>query len=323
MIKEPKFSIIIPVYNVENYLSECLDSVIKQTVIDLEIICVNDGTKDHSRAILEEYQKLDPRIQIIDKENGGLSSARNAGLMAATGEYILFLDSDDYLEECACERILYEILEHHPDIVVFGTHIFPYYPWPTKWHIRNLTTRTTAYWNDGVNALMNENGSTPFVWRDCFKREFLNEYHILFNDTVRYGEDIIFQFEAFPHAASVIFISDKLYHYRWSRAGSLMAAASKDMYKKYSYHIDAMQIIADYWKEHGLLDRYGNEFFAWTVSFIGWDLFDYSGEAKEILIKRACEFWDVFELGKYMSGLTAKNKVYYTYIRNYPTSRSK
>ena len=97
MIKEPKFSIIIPVYNVENYLSECLDSVIKQTIMDLEIICVNDGTKDHSREILEEYQKQDARIQIIDKVNGGLSSARNAGLAAATGEYILFLDSDDYL----------------------------------------------------------------------------------------------------------------------------------------------------------------------------------------------------------------------------------
>lgn len=138
MIKEPKFSIIIPVYNVENYLSECLDSVIKQTIMDLEIICVNDGTKDHSREILEEYQKQDARIQIIDKVNGGLSSARNAGLAAATGEYILFLDSDDYLEQSACERILYEILEHHPDIIVFGTHIFPYYPWPTEWHIRRI-----------------------------------------------------------------------------------------------------------------------------------------------------------------------------------------
>ena len=73
-----------------------------------------------------------------------------------------------------------------------------------------------------IDALMNENGSTPFVWRDCFRREFLNQHQILFNETVRYGEDIIFQFEAFPHAASIIFISDKLYHYRWSRAGSLM-----------------------------------------------------------------------------------------------------
>lgn len=323
MIKEPKFSIIIPVYNVENYLSECLDSVIKQTIMDLEIICVNDGTKDHSREILEEYQKQDARIQIIDKVNGGLSSARNAGLAAATGEYILFLDSDDYLEQSACERILYEILEHHPDIIVFGTHIFPYYPWPTEWHIRNLTTRTTAYWNDGINALMNENGSTPFVWRDCFKREFLHQHQLLFNEAVRFGEDIIFQFESFPFAASIIFISDKLYHYRWSRAGSLMASASKDMYKKYSYHIDAMQIIGDYWKEHGLLDSYGKEIFKWSVSFIGWDLFDYSGDFKEILTSRARDFWETFNLNQYANSLTAKNRVYYTYILNYPTAKPK
>src|SRR5699024_9289829 len=147
----------------------------------------------------------DARIQIIDKVNGGLSSARNAGLAAATGEYILLLDSDDYLEQSARERILYEILEHHPDSIVFGTHIFTYYPWTTEWHIRNLTTRTSAYWNDGINALMNENGSTPFVWRDCFKREFLHQHQLLFNEAVRFGEDIIFQFESFPFAASIIF----------------------------------------------------------------------------------------------------------------------
>ena len=229
MIKAPKFSIIIPVYNVENYLSECLDSIVAQTILDLEIICVNDGTTDQSRKILAEYQRQDDRIRIIDKENGGLSSARNTGLKAATGDYVMFVDSDDFLEPRACERIYYEILEHRPDTIVFGTHIFPYYPWPTEWLIRNLTTRTTAYYNAGVQALLNENGATPFVWRDCFRREFLTTNELVFDETVRFGEDLIFQFEVFPNAKTIIFISDKLYHYRWSRPDSLMANVSQHL----------------------------------------------------------------------------------------------
>ena len=88
-------SVIIPVYNVENYLRECLDSVINQSLDNIEIICVNDGSTDKSRDILSEYKNKDKRISILDKENGGLSSARNAGLKAAVGKYVFFLDSDD------------------------------------------------------------------------------------------------------------------------------------------------------------------------------------------------------------------------------------
>jgi glycosyltransferase involved in cell wall biosynthesis len=94
----PKVSIVIPVYNVEKYLRQCLDSVVNQTLKDIEIICVNDGSTDNSLQILEEYANKDDRIKIINKDNGGLSSARNAGLEIATGVYIGFVDSDDYIE---------------------------------------------------------------------------------------------------------------------------------------------------------------------------------------------------------------------------------
>ena len=92
-----KVSIIVPIYNVEPYLSSCLASCLNQTLKDIEIICVNDGSTDHSLEIVKEFQKADRRIRIIDKENGGLSSARNAGITAARGEWLVFLDSDDML----------------------------------------------------------------------------------------------------------------------------------------------------------------------------------------------------------------------------------
>ena len=128
MVKRPKVSIIIPIYNVEDYLSRCLESVMNQTLSDIEIIGVNDGTKDNSVEIMREYMALDSRMQLVEKENGGLSSARNAGLAVATGDMILFLDSDDYFALNACERIYEERLNHGADIIVFGSTPFPEVP---------------------------------------------------------------------------------------------------------------------------------------------------------------------------------------------------
>ena len=106
----PKISVIIPVYNVEKYLSRCLDSVCSQTFNDIEIICINDCSPDNSAEILQEYAEKDKRIRIINKEkNGGLSAARNSGFAVATGEYIYFLDSDDWIELDFLEKMYFAI----------------------------------------------------------------------------------------------------------------------------------------------------------------------------------------------------------------------
>lgn len=119
----PKVSVIVPVYNVENYLKECLDSVINQTLQDLEIICINDGSTDGSLKILEEYQKRDERIQVISQKNGGLSAARNTGMNAATGEYLYFFDSDDAIAPETLKE-LYELCQKNKlDIVYFDSKI--------------------------------------------------------------------------------------------------------------------------------------------------------------------------------------------------------
>ena len=97
MVKGPKISVVIPVYNVADYLSRCLESLRRQTLLDIEIVCVNDGSTDNSDEIIREQMKIDSRIQLIDKQNAGVAAARNTGIDAATGDMIVFLDPDDYL----------------------------------------------------------------------------------------------------------------------------------------------------------------------------------------------------------------------------------
>ena len=116
----PLISVIIPIYNVENYLARCLDSVVNQTYPNLEIILVNDGTPDGSVAIAEAYQEKDKRIKLLHQENAGLSEARNTGIAAATGDYIAFLDSDDWLELDAYEYLLQLLVAYDADISIGG-----------------------------------------------------------------------------------------------------------------------------------------------------------------------------------------------------------
>jgi len=116
-IDKPRVSIIIPVFNVENYLKECLDSVVNQTLKDIEIICVNDGSTDGSLSILEEYKEKDERIKVISKLNGGYGHTMNVGMDAATGEYIGIVEPDDYIEPDMYEILYIEAVENDVDFI--------------------------------------------------------------------------------------------------------------------------------------------------------------------------------------------------------------
>ena len=250
-MKGPKISVIVPVYNVSEYISRCIDSIVFQNLFDIEIIFVNDGSKDNSREIIEKYQQNDSRIIILDKENGGLSSARNYGLKYAKGEYILFVDSDDYLELNTCERVYIEHLENNADIIVFGAKVFPEYN-VDEWVRNNLSVRTVYYDTNVQKVLFWEKGAHPYVWRNCYKREFLERLNIFFDEEVKFAEDILFQFQVFPFAKNIAFIEDKLYNYRISRPGSLMSTYNRNEEEKLSYHIIITKKISDYWIDNNL-----------------------------------------------------------------------
>lgn len=281
MNKRPKFSIIIPVYNVEDYLSKCLDSAIGQTMLDIEIICVNDGSKDGSFDILRQYAQQDDRIKVVDKSNGGLSSARNAGLKVATGEYICFLDSDDYVEPNLCERLYKEILQWKPDIIVFGANIFPLTKDTDAWTYNNLSPWTQIFPKFKPEIILSGNRGYPFVWRNCFKRKYLESKGLWFNEKVKFGEDTVFQLCAFPGARNIIFILDKLYNYRYDRKNSLMFNSRRDEEWRLHAHLEILDAIARYWKKKGYMEKWNDLFLAFSLDFFGYNLFPAKGVDKK------------------------------------------
>ena len=298
MSGRPRISVIIPVYNVAPYLSMCMESCMDQTLFDIEIIAVDDGSTDGSGRMLDEYRERDPRIRVIHKENGGLSSARNAGLRAAQGEWIVFLDSDDCLSDDACERIWREANEGPTDIIVFGTEIFPEYPRANGWYYSVLTVHSHRVHGFSPKMFFFTPGTMPFVWREAFSKKILDQTGVMFDESLRYGEDLIFQCEVFPFAQEVSYIADNLYHYRWIRPGSLMENINDDYAAKIRKHLPMARIITEYWKEKGLLDQYGGDYYMWVLDFLTQELRkvkdrnkrkEVAGEIKDLLLQEGLE----------------------------------
>ena len=315
MSKAVKVSVIVPVYNVQDYLAYALQSLAAQTLKDVEFICVNDGSTDNSLEILEEFAKVDNRFVIVNKANGGLSSARNAGLEVANGQCVMFLDSDDYLSKIACERVWLEFEEGPTDIVVFGSVPIPQTPAPIDWYVWNLTVETCRYRKFDPDILFGVPSSKPFVWRQAFSKEFLNRTSLVFDEDVKFGEDIIFQFKAFPFAHNVSYISDKLYYYRWKRNGSLMSNAVKNYDRLVSEHLNITKKILTFFEEQSLFKVYDWRIFEWAVEFAGKDIVGEKFENKLTYAKELNEILNSYGTKKYKWAFSHYHKRLYRKLR--------
>lgn len=223
-----KFSVIIPVYNVEAYLRECLDSVLNQTFSDWEAICVNDGSTDRSEMIIEAYAQKDARIRGISKANGGTSTARNAGMKEAKGEYIVFLDGDDWLELNALQTMSDHL--NYEDILCFSGR--RYFEGTKSYHPADQLVEKSYpigmdYYNE--NALLHRDFAFVCVVLRVYQRRFLMEHQLFFDDDVSY-EDNLWMPITLYHAKTVNVISAPLYVYR-IRQGSKMQDVSLERKK--------------------------------------------------------------------------------------------
>ena len=205
----PKISIIVPVYNVEKYLSVCLDSLLSQTLTDIEIICVNDGSTDGSLHILSEYAKHDSRIMLINKANEGAAAARNTGMIAAHGEYIGFVDSDDWVDKDYFEKLYHEAVVKNADIAR-APYNYSYRDYEIE--ERNLKPVIKEKYSNNENLDVNDH--SVVIWNAIYKKDFLKRNNIMFFDELPCANDISF-------TARTTFLSEKTvpvigtnYHYR-------------------------------------------------------------------------------------------------------------
>jgi glycosyltransferase involved in cell wall biosynthesis len=201
----PKVTIIIPVYNVEKYLRQCLDSVVNQTLCDIEIICVNDGSPDGSPQILDEYAARDSRITVIHKENGGLSSARNAAYPYIKSKYTLFVDSDDWIELDLCEKIVDIADREKADMTFF---LYRKIPNHTPSQLELFLKRKSSGLVD-INILI----QYPNTWSKLWRSDFIHNHEIYFPEGLCY-EDLEPHWNALLQSPKIFIIPEKLYYYR-------------------------------------------------------------------------------------------------------------
>ena len=277
-----EISVIVPVYNVEAYLPQCIDSIRRQTLSDIEIVCVVDGSTDRSEMLLRLYEKLDERIRIVVKENGGLSSARNAGIEACEAPIVMFVDSDDMLADGACKAVHDAFTANDAEIVTFGARCYPEVA-GNEWYETVLSPESAYYPQFSTDILFKEQ-SRPFVWRTALKRDFFERTGLRFDETVLFGEDQIFHFAAYPKARGVAFIPDRLYLYRLARDGSLMATRLSNDYLRLREHIVIADRICEEWSHDGLMDKYGSQLATWAADFLLFDITTSKPEHRDELI---------------------------------------
>ncbi len=236
-------SIIVPVYNVEDYIEKCLDSLVNQTLEQLEVIIVDDGSTDKTSSIVDQYQKEYPlKFRVIHKKNEGVSIARNIGLEKATGEYIGFLDSDDWVNYDMYEKLYKKAIEVNADIVACDT--LAIYP-DKKVLIKSHIEETSKVHDLMLNAY-------AVIWNKIYKREIISE--IKFKEGMNFCEDVQFLYMIYPRIKKIGVIHENLHNYL-QRTGSLTYTYNEKLYQL----IDSLDDIVSYYKNQGFYEKYHAE----------------------------------------------------------------
>ena len=251
MNEKVKVSVIIPVYNVEKYLDRCVQSVLNQTLKEIEVILVDDGSPDNCPQLCDEYVKMDNRVKVIHKENQGLGFARNSGMEIATGEYIAFVDSDDWIKVDMYEKLYRIGMKNNSDIVVGGHSDFVNNN-PVITKIHPLARKIYKEKKEILEIRKNLFGHAPddktieaFPMSSCmslYKKSFINENNLRFYKGI--SEDTIFNLDAYKDANSITFTEYTDYCYRKEGQNSITQTFSSDKILKYKQFLEKLFEIA-------------------------------------------------------------------------------
>ena len=259
----PKVSVIIPVYNTEKYLRECLDSVANQTLRDIEIICVDDGSTDNSLAILREYAAKDNRVTVLTQKNINAGAARNHGMLYAKGKYLSFLDSDDYFDLCMLSDCVQKMESEKADIVCFAARQKDMrngrtsdMPWSLD--VRNLPNKACFSPNEIPTKIFNTFQNWP--WNKMFRREFIEKNGIRFQEIPR-TNDMLFTCSALVLAERIAVIKKAYVFYRIGTGTSLQQTNNACPLSFW----DAFRETKAFLMERELYARYEQSFINWIA----------------------------------------------------------
>lgn len=238
----PKVSVIVPIYNVEKYLEKCINSLLSQTLEDIQIILVNDGSKDNSGNIAKEYEKNNKdRVIYVEKENGGLSDARNYGLKYATGDFIAFLDSDDYIEKNAYEEMYNKVIEENADYVECDF----------IWEFPNKIRVDKQY------PYKNKKEMLSFVrvvaWNKLIKRHLIIDNNLEFPKGLRY-EDVEFTYKLIPFINKFAYVDKSFIHYV-QREGSIANVQNERTAEIFT----VLDNVIEFYKKNNIYEKYRDE----------------------------------------------------------------
>lgn len=260
---ENVISVIIPVYNAEKYIEKCLNSVLNQTYANLDIVLINDGSTDGSGAIIEKYSRADARVRCIDVKNAGVSNARNVGLERCVGDYVLFLDSDDWIDERTCELALEALQNRNADVVMwpyireyanssYKKDIFPADRVLEGEQLEKLKKAFAGYVENGLLKPDNMDALAP-VWGKLYKRSVIRDS--VFVDIRRIGsfEDGLFNLAVFQNVTKAVYLNQYFSHYRRDNVNSVTSSNRGDIV---SQRYEIYRLIREFLEEHHLDDGY-------------------------------------------------------------------
>lgn len=304
-MKEILVTVIVPCYNVEKYIEKGLNSLINQTLKDIEIIVINDGSNDNTLKILNDFKKNDKRIRIIDKKNEGVSAARNIGLKEAKGKYICFMDSDDWLEKDFLEKMYNKISENDYDMVACDTYAI--YPNKKKYIKSNIND------NQDEKKLMID--AYTVIWNKIYKKEIIKD--IYFDNSISFCEDVLFLYEVYLKVKRVGSIHEPLYNYL-QREKSLTYTYNEIIYDL----IKSIDKVVDYYEINNYLDKYYQEIEYSYVRYLFATFIKRLSKTKnKIEFKKGCNFvknkvkekFPYYKKNKYLKN---KKGLYLKYFNN-------
>lgn len=285
----PKVSVVLPVYNVGKYLRQCMDSIVGQTLEEIEIICVDDGSSDDSPQILQEYARKDPRVRVIRQQNQGAGAARNHGLSVAQGEYLSFLDSDDFFETDMLEKSYQKAKEARAQMVVFRSD--QYHEdrdefVKVKWTLRQGDLPPYRPMN---HRTFTGNVFKVFVgwaWDKLFERNFIEGHGLRFQEQ-RTSNDLLFVFSALVLAQRIEIVDEALAHQRRNIKESL----SNTREKSWQCFYEALKALKSNLETFGLYRELEQDYINYALHFCLWNLDTITGEKKETLFDKLKGEW--------------------------------